>query len=71
MNLARTAEGGTQFRKRQQNTASESNPVHFSVNGISADVVLIAPDNHPLRLRRRKPAQDSRLSSFDTYSLRN
>jgi hypothetical protein len=33
------------FRGHQQNTAGESNPAHFSVNGIRGDVSLDDSDN--------------------------
>jgi hypothetical protein len=64
MNGPDAATGGRILRNHQQNTAGESNPAHFSVNGIRAGVSLDDSDNHFARIHRQIPLQDSTIVLF-------
>jgi len=69
MGLTQPREGA--IRSHQQNTAGESNPAHFSVNGIRADVSAGDSDNHFARNHRQIPVKDSTIVLFRYITSQN
>jgi hypothetical protein len=64
MNGPDAAGGGRDLRSHQQNTVGESNPAHFSVNGIRGSVAAGNSDNHFDRNHRKIPVKDRTVVLF-------